>query len=276
MTEDRQLRVGEAARATGLTVRALHHYDAAGLVRPSERTQAGHRLYGLRDLARLERVAALRRAGLGLEDIAGALASGDVRAALERRLAEVEQELAAGAHLRARLRTAIEEITVIEKKLADRAEAVGAERIGQVEQEWAQLFAELEQHRERGTDPADPAVQALAERGDALFAEFHGGDPELAAHAATAWESGDPEEVSRGMVTAELWAYYGAVQAARGAQPRRTMTASSPASPSEPLTRSPSATPRALSRTSPASSPSASVRSSPVRLSATRIESPRR
>jgi DNA-binding transcriptional MerR regulator len=52
----------------------------------------------MQDVARLEQVAALRRAGLGLEDIAGALASGD--AALERRLTEVEQELAAGAHLR--------------------------------------------------------------------------------------------------------------------------------------------------------------------------------
>ena len=62
-------------------------------------------------------------------------------------------------------------------------------------------------------------MRALAERGDALFAEFHGGDPELAAHAADAWKAGDPEAVSQGMVTAELWAYYGAVQASRGVNP---------------------------------------------------------
>jgi DNA-binding transcriptional MerR regulator len=216
MTEDQQLRVGEAARASGLTVRALHHYDAAGLVRPSGRTQTGHRLYGAQDVARLERVAALRRAGLGLEDIAGALASGDVRTALERRLAEVEQELAAGAHLRSRLRNAIKEITVIEQKLARRREAVGDERIKQVEQEWSLLFAELDEHRTRGTDPSDPAVLALAERGDALFAEFHGGDAELIEHASKAWREDEPEDLSRGMVSAELWAYYGAVQAARG------------------------------------------------------------
>lgn len=216
MTQNRQLRVGEAARASGLTVRALHHYDAAGLVRPTGRTQAGHRLYAAQDVARLERVAALRRAGLGLEDIARALASGDVRAALERRLAEVEQELAAGAHLRSRLRIAIEEITVIEQKLARRREAVGVERIKQVEQEWGRLFAELEEHRAQGTDPSDPAVRALAERGDALFAEFHGGDAELVAHASKAWEEGDAADVSRGMVSADLWSYYGAVQAARG------------------------------------------------------------
>lgn len=216
MTESQHMRVGEAARATGLTVRALRHYDAAGLVRPSGRTPSGHRQYGTADVARLERVAALRRAGLGLDDIAGALASGDVRAALERRLNEVEQELAAGAQARSRLRTAIEELRMIEQKLAGRADAVGAERITQVEQEWARLFAALEEHRARGSDPADPAVQRLAARGDALFAEFHGGDPELAAHASQAWEGGDPAQVSRGMVTAELWSYYGAVQSARG------------------------------------------------------------
>lgn len=216
MTEDQLLRVGEVARTTGLTVRALHHYDTAGLVRPSGRTQAGHRLYAMQDVARLEQVAALRGAGLGLEDIAGALASGDVRAALERRLAEVEQELAAGTNLRARLRTAIEELKMIEQKLSRRAEVVGEERIRQVEQEWARLFAELEEHRARGTDPADPAVRALAERGDGLFAEFHGGDPGLVAHAAKAWEGRDPAEVSQGMLTAELWSYYGAAQAARG------------------------------------------------------------
>lgn len=215
MSQDEQLKVGEAARRVGLTVRALRHYDAAGLVRPGERTQAGHRLYAMRDLARLEQVAALRRAGLGLQDIAGALASGDVRTALERRLAEVEQELAAGAHLRARLRHAIEELRMIDEKLARRREAVGGDRIRQVEQEWSRLFAALEEHRARGADPGDPEVQALAERGEQLFGEFHGGDPELIEHARDTCQRGDPEEVSRGMLTRELWSYFGEVWTAR-------------------------------------------------------------
>ena len=215
MSEQQWLKVGDAARATGLTVRALHHYDEAGLVRPSERTASGYRLYGMRDLVRLERVAVLRRAGLGLDEIADALASGDVRAALERRLAEVDQELAAGADARRRLVNAIKELKMIERKLKARREAVGDERIAEVEREWGELFAELERHRAAGTDPADPAVRALAERGDALFAEFHGGDPELVQHASEAWKGNDPAEVSRGTVSAELWSYYGEVQAAR-------------------------------------------------------------
>ena len=34
--------VGELSRLTGVTVRALHHYDEIGLVRPSGRTAAGY------------------------------------------------------------------------------------------------------------------------------------------------------------------------------------------------------------------------------------------
>src|SRR6266545_8217833 len=51
-TED-GLRIGELAGRTGLTVRALHHYDRIGLLSPSRRTEAGYRLYGEADVRRL-------------------------------------------------------------------------------------------------------------------------------------------------------------------------------------------------------------------------------
>ena len=56
-------KVGDLARITGLTVRALHHYDHIGLLSPSLRTAAGHRLYTAADVARLYRVCLLRRLG---------------------------------------------------------------------------------------------------------------------------------------------------------------------------------------------------------------------
>jgi MerR family transcriptional regulator, thiopeptide resistance regulator len=40
-------KIGALARSTGLTVRALHHYDHIGLLTPSGRTDAGHRVYRL-------------------------------------------------------------------------------------------------------------------------------------------------------------------------------------------------------------------------------------
>src|SRR3954469_17566240 len=63
------LRVGELARRTGLTVRALHHYDEIGLLRPSLHTEAGYRLYTAPDIARLQQVVSLRQLGLSLEEI---------------------------------------------------------------------------------------------------------------------------------------------------------------------------------------------------------------
>lgn len=62
-------RIGELAEATGLTVRALLHYEAMNLVIPTARTPGGHRLYGPRAVEQLYQVLALRPLGLPLEDI---------------------------------------------------------------------------------------------------------------------------------------------------------------------------------------------------------------
>lgn len=51
--EERRRQIGELAKATGLTVRTLRHYDELGLLEPSERTEAGYRLYGEADVERL-------------------------------------------------------------------------------------------------------------------------------------------------------------------------------------------------------------------------------
>ena len=103
--EERQWKVGELARAAGLTVRALHHYDRLGLLVASERTAGGHRLYSDADVQRLYRVLALRHAGLPLTDIGGILDEDglDVGTTVRRHLVSVDRELARGQRLRGRL-----------------------------------------------------------------------------------------------------------------------------------------------------------------------------
>src|SRR6201994_3444775 len=59
---------GELARATGITVRALHHQDQLGLLRPG-RDRAGRRRYGPSELRRLHQIVALRSFGLALAEI---------------------------------------------------------------------------------------------------------------------------------------------------------------------------------------------------------------
>ena len=66
---DKTYKVKEVAELTGLTVRALHHYDAIGLVSPRGRTSAGYRLYAEADLLALQQVLVYRELGLPLERI---------------------------------------------------------------------------------------------------------------------------------------------------------------------------------------------------------------
>ena len=77
-----ELTVGQVAARFGVTVRTLHHYDAIGLVRPSERGWNGYRLYTPADVQRLARVVLLRRLEMPLADIAEALDEPAVLAAL--------------------------------------------------------------------------------------------------------------------------------------------------------------------------------------------------
>src|SRR5262249_44789327 len=67
------LKVGELAKRTGLTIRTLHHYDEISLLKPSLKTDSGHRLYTAADVARLQQVLSLRQLGFALEEIAGCL-----------------------------------------------------------------------------------------------------------------------------------------------------------------------------------------------------------
>jgi DNA-binding transcriptional MerR regulator len=62
--------VGAVAEMAGVSVRTLHHYDEIGLLEPSERSQAGYRLYSAADLRRLQRILFYRELDFDLNQIA--------------------------------------------------------------------------------------------------------------------------------------------------------------------------------------------------------------
>ena len=68
-TREGVLTVGQVAERFDITVRTLHHYDEIGLLRPSDRSTAGYRLYTEDDLTRLQHVVVYRRLGFALEEI---------------------------------------------------------------------------------------------------------------------------------------------------------------------------------------------------------------
>ncbi len=206
---EQRWKVGELAARTGLTVRTLHHYDAIGLLVPSDRTESahgsGHRLYTAADVARLHQIMCLKQLGFGLEQVREYMtrADYDPREVVRLHLAKVRQQAAELAELGNRLQglaealdaadevsaetflQTIEAIQMVEqyytpeqlKQLEERRKEVGEDAMNRAPQQWADLSAEVKAEMDAGTDPADPKVQELAKRWLALVTAFTGGDP---------------------------------------------------------------------------------------------------
>jgi DNA-binding transcriptional MerR regulator len=68
-------KISDAAALSGLTVRALHHYDAIGLLQPSTRSDTGYRLYSNDDVNALRRIRRYQGFGFSLDEIGKLLAA---------------------------------------------------------------------------------------------------------------------------------------------------------------------------------------------------------
>jgi DNA-binding transcriptional MerR regulator len=66
MKGDQQYPIGEVARRTGLSVKAIRFYADTGVVPPAGRTASGYRLFSAADVARLDLVRTLRDLGIDL------------------------------------------------------------------------------------------------------------------------------------------------------------------------------------------------------------------
>ena len=88
--------VHEVSQLTGVSVRALHHYDQLGLLKPAEVTEAGYRLYDEDSLIRLQSILLFRELQFPLKDIGAILDSPsfDRNKALDQqiRLLELQKE----------------------------------------------------------------------------------------------------------------------------------------------------------------------------------------
>ncbi len=88
--------VHEVSQLTGVSVRTLHHYDAIGLLKPTQVTEAGYRLYDDGALAQLQTILLFRELRFPLKDIRDILADPhfDRRDALQTQVRLLEMERA--------------------------------------------------------------------------------------------------------------------------------------------------------------------------------------
>lgn len=162
----------EFAKRAGVTIRALHHYDRLGLLKPSGRTRARYRVYTDRDFARLAQIVALKFIGFPLSQIGGLLRGKDID--LSDALRQQRQILAAR---RDHLDRAVRAIELAEKVVADggKPDWEPFRKIIEVIQmqtrkDWMKKYFTEEQLasvRQRWT----PEVQAQSERGWALLTQ---------------------------------------------------------------------------------------------------------
>lgn len=205
-------RVRAFAKRTGVTVRTLHHYDQLGLLKPSGRTAAGYRLYGERDIARLQQIVTLKFIGMPLKQIRNVLSRKSLNLAatlqLQRRVIEEKRQrldlavraieraerLVAGGQTDWDAFTNIIEVIQMQnnwewvkkyytkEQLADLARRGTPEVLERGQREWKALIQDVEAAVGAGEDPAGAKARALAERWTKLMEEFTGGDPGILAN----------------------------------------------------------------------------------------------
>ena len=192
-------------------MRALHHYDRLGLLKPSGRTGSGYRVYSDCDFARLEQIVALKFIGFPLFQIRELLRRKDIdlAAALRQQrqiLAEKRDHLdrAIQAIERAErivsaggepdwepFRKVIEVIQMqtrkdwmkkyyTEEQLANLRQRWSPEVQAESEKAWATLARDTEKAIAEGVDPAGETGLQLARRQQDLLAMFTGGDRGIA------------------------------------------------------------------------------------------------
>ena len=240
-------KIGELARAAGVTVRTLHHYDAQGLLRPERGASSDHRLYSPRDLRRLLVIRSLRQMGFGLAEIRRLLEQpgASPEKILDAHLDKLEQEIRLRERVRRRLETvrarlaAAEEATVAEfldalqemeamerfdkyytpeqlEQLAARRGELGEEGLRQAEQDWRTLYDDVRRAIAEGVDPASERGRELARRWDALIEAFTGGDPGIAASLARMYQQEPQIWEERGFaIDPELCAFVDQARRAR-------------------------------------------------------------
>lgn len=220
-TNDNRYQPHEFARRAKVTVRTLHHYDRIGLLRASERTAAGFRVYLDEDFVRLQQIVTLKFIGFSLTEIKRLLnrkgaglgpALRAQRLTLEKKRQHLEAAIRAIAQAE-RLASAepardwetfqkiTEEIQMqsntewTKKYYNDEAQVLIQQRQQlwspelqkQCEAQWSALFRDIEAAAGRQIDPASPEAQALAQRHADLVGGFTGGHAAIAEGLDKLW-----------------------------------------------------------------------------------------
>ncbi len=197
------LKVGQLAKKVCLSVRTLHHYDDIGLLSPSVRSEAGHRLYNTSDISRLHRIQALKQLGISLQKIAGLLQdhSTQLPDIIAQQILRLDQEIEQAVQLKTKLQLlqrnlhtghkpdinnwldTLALMNIYEKYLTpEEIEAINHYAIAarqELERDWPDMVKQLQHFVDQKIPPGNKEVRTFIIRWTEMFERLTGHNPNL-------------------------------------------------------------------------------------------------
>ncbi len=224
--------VKQVSELTGVSVRTLQYYDDIGLLSPSERTEAGYRLYEEEQLATLQEILLFRELEFPLKDIKSILDSPayDKEKALQQqvelltmkkerleRLIQLAEELRAGSTGQAKSTGESRERT---KRPTERShtmdfKAFDKSKLEEYAKRAREQYSDTDAYKEyevKSAGRTDEQEQTFAEEFMAIFARFgallqDGADSDAAGNHAEASSPADPTSPTAQALVQELRDY---------------------------------------------------------------------
>ncbi len=232
--QDRTWKVGQLSKLTGITIRALHHYDDIELLSPMSHTDSGHRLYSEWDIIKLQQIISLKQLGFSLDEIKEMFNSAAYKPqeVIKMQLERLDEEIKSKEELRSQLQeikvvfdtwkkptpeqfiNAIQLIMNQSKyftleqriKLKKQYDKLNTAKIQESSNNWKALTSSLQCEMEKGTPPDSPIVINLAKEWQEGIDLFSGGDKEIVSSAERYYK--DNPHAARGSgMSGELYAY---------------------------------------------------------------------
>lgn len=166
--------IGETAQMTGVTIRALRHYDKIGLLRPAEISESGYRYYTEKEIAELQQILFYRELDFSLEEIKNLLSApeNEKRHTLKN---HIDLLIMKRRHINSLIRLASETLgghTMSKPKITtEEIEAVKNKYAAEVREKWGDTAA-FAQSEKRLKELSDSQKEDIFKEQNEIFAAF--------------------------------------------------------------------------------------------------------
>lgn len=203
--------VREFANMAGVTVRTLQYYDRIGVLEPSDKTDANHRLYARNDLLKLQQILTLKQLGFTLKEIKQMIhhPEYDLRGALESQKQALDAQIQQLQEVSTAMEHAMDVLDTTEswdwdtvqfiiqgtvdrqylnwvrqyfsdeqiKHFAHRSKHISPEELQHSHRQWQSIANRIRDNQH--LPPHHPMLQAIAEEADDLVQQFTQGDEHI-------------------------------------------------------------------------------------------------